>query len=284
MKPVSGTARKFQKSCMLAHSPTYESRIDIPIVPAVALAQAQNISPLFNDRFTRFLTQLITGEDDTPRTSADARAWQPDGEFLRQPSPPPYMAPFELEIGNDSGHWLLIPRLKNKRLDVMLLPRTSGSKSMSGPHRNAIEQKRAGYIVIKEALKEEDLDKKMVVKVDGEGKVARVEPRFFAPCRTTFCPPACWVHESIANKSGRVVIIGPDSLGKNDALGKYGWTFPQKGTVGHSETVGLVIVQLRKKGGTGEVKPARTFPVESLCRSKNVAVDGAEATDVGQYS
>jgi hypothetical protein len=264
-----------------ARSPTHESRIDLPLIPAVALAQVKQLSPLFNKNFTEFVTELKILGDDTPR-STDTLPWHRADDDAPVPAvqPLPRHMP---EIGMDSGHWLLIPGLANKRVDVMLLPK-SGGRAMSGPHNNAIEQKRAGYIVFEKPLTEADLGKTMWVKCDGlPGRSPKVEPRYFAPCRTTFCPPQCWVDKSIAMKYGRVVIIGPDTSGNNDALGQYAWTFPLEGTTGYHE-LGFVSVHLRREDGTGKLLGARTYAVESLCRSQNVVVPGAEATDVKQYS
>lgn len=191
-----------------------------------------------------------------PSSSSTDLDWalQPDElelPVLRPPPPPP--------IGKDGGRWMCIPKLKGKRVDVIVLQKTAGRVTA----RQANAEGQSGYIELMEGMTEELLDTPIVVRLGDQGKRIRIAPRWLAPMRATRCPPVCMTDVSISSWKGRVVVIGPDTAGKTEHIGEYGWTAP-------TATPEMTWVKFARES-RDHVEMQSFFHVESLCRAFNIA-------------
>ncbi|KAJ7134389.1 hypothetical protein C8R44DRAFT_770372 [Mycena epipterygia] len=194
----------------------------------------------------------------TPSTDPD---WVPQPAEVPLPRPPP-----PSRIGYDGGRWLCIPKLKGKRVDVVVLQKTAGRITP----RQADAEGYAGYIELDEAMTEDSLNTPIIVRLGDWGKRVRLEPRWLAPMRRTRCPPLCMTDLPISGWKGRVVVIGPDSVGRTDHMGEYGWTAP----LANPDMTWVKFARDHRD----QVQLEGYYHVESLCRAYNTAGVNTTAT------
>ncbi|KAJ7501460.1 hypothetical protein B0H11DRAFT_2188789 [Mycena galericulata] len=115
------------------------------------------------------------------------------------------------------GTWLHCPDFVGKRLDVVILPKTSGRAS--GIQLSLARQ--TGYIELESALSEKTLkDRKTILVRVGEAcKRVRIEYIWLMPCREEG-------RDKITMRRGRVVVTGPDIQGDDSHRGEYAQAWP----------------------------------------------------------
>ncbi|KAJ7103279.1 hypothetical protein B0H15DRAFT_204781 [Mycena belliarum] len=193
------------------------------------------------------------GDGAAPRAQTPPMNSQEDMDV----QPPPAGAP---EIGNDGGCWLCLPKLKGKRVDVLVLKKQRGR--VTGIQADSAGK--WGYIELRDALTEGQLNNPITVRMGHAGRRVRLAPHWLVPMRTTICPPITMVNVSIAQWCGRVVIIGPSVTGNKARMGEYAQTVPQVGE-------DIVWVQFERAPGESARSEAAGdfYNVQSLCRAQN---------------
>ncbi|KAJ7117824.1 hypothetical protein C8R44DRAFT_738698 [Mycena epipterygia] len=228
------------------------------------LRQAQHVAPWAGVMKWNWSDQVVADSlcvdgMRTPLQSSSADpdpdpAWVVPSEQSPVPRPPP-----PPRIGKDGGRWLCIPKLQGKRVDVVVLQKTAGRVTP----RQANAEGQSGFIELDQAMTEDRLNTTIIVRLGDWGKRVRLEPRWLAPMRTMRCPPTCMPDVSITAWKGRVVVIGPDSIGNTEHMGEYGWTMP----MGNPDMTWVKFARDHRDGPPLE----GYYHVQSLCRAHNSA-------------
>ncbi|KAF8183528.1 hypothetical protein K438DRAFT_1975003 [Mycena galopus ATCC 62051] len=171
---------------------------------------------------------------------------------------PPYVA----EVGDTDGRWLALSGLANKRVDVRIdgVGRTSYPKHASSKARQC--EGRDGILYpFSKPLHPANFHKSGVkVKLDTSGGTANIPADAIRPQR--FLSPGV----SIADKEGRVVIIGPDVEGSHLHTGDYALVQPGQPDPDLSDIVEVKFTRHAGPPFTG------WFHVGALCRSTNIEI------------
>ncbi|KAF8134068.1 hypothetical protein K438DRAFT_1787365 [Mycena galopus ATCC 62051] len=168
--------------------------------------------------------------------------------------------PYVPDVGDTDGRWLALPGLANKRVDIRIegVERTAYPKHASVKARQC-EGRDGTLYPFSKPLHPANFHKSGVkVKLDKSGGTANIPADAIRPQRFIF--PGV----SIAEKEGRVVIIGPDVEGSHLHTGDYALVQPG---LPDPDFPDIVEVKFTRHAG-----PPFTgcFHVGALCRSTNI--------------
>ncbi|KAF8187246.1 hypothetical protein K438DRAFT_1764877 [Mycena galopus ATCC 62051] len=169
---------------------------------------------------------------------------------------PPYVA----EVGDTDGRWLALSGLANKRVDVCIegVNRTSYPKHASSKARQCEGRDDILYPFSKPLLPANFHKSGVKIKLDKSGGTANIPADAICPQR--FLSPGV----SIAEKEGRVVIIGPDVEGSHLHTGDYALVQPGPPDPDFPDIVEVKFTRHAGPPFTG------CFHVGALCRSTNI--------------
>ncbi|KAJ7187567.1 hypothetical protein GGX14DRAFT_580988 [Mycena pura] len=190
--------------------------------------------------------------------------------------------------GETTGIWLTIPKLVNKRVDLVMVS-VAGIAGNRGKHQQLKKDKkinsrtydmakanRPGYLTpLIEPVRFNGVARLTVKCKFPPGNNATVPTITLRPCRRTHIDSANATEQCISAVVGRVIIIGPDEDGSRAHIGEYAETQPA--TLGVPSTFVRVRFQKLRVDGV-IVQSFGRFHINCLCRSFNRAIPGYEET------
>lgn len=191
--------------------------------------------------------------------------------------------------GETTGVWLTIPKLVNKRVDLVMVsvaelreieethPQLKKDKKINSKTYEMAKVNRPGYLSpLSEPVRLNGVARLTVKCKFPPGHNATVPTVTLRPCRRTHVDSRNPTEQCISAVVGRVIIIGPDEDGSRTHIGEYAETQPA--TVGVPSTFVRVRFQkVRDHAGT-IIQSFGRYHLNCLCRALNCAIPGYEAT------